>query len=57
MNAKVKAILFNLFLANVPILYPLKTPKNLWFFGVFRGYKMRALARIWLTRFYQIDSK
>ena len=35
----------NPFQANVPILYPLKTPENLWCFGVFRGYKMRALAR------------
>ena len=25
------------FLANVPILYHLKTPENLWFSGVFRG--------------------
>ena len=30
--------------ANVPILYPLKTPENLKFSGVFRGYKMGALA-------------
>ena len=37
--------LFNPFLANVPILYPLKTPENLWFSGVFRGYKMGTLAR------------
>ena len=36
----------NLFLANVlPILYPLKTPEKLWVSGVFRGYKMGALAR------------
>ena len=25
------------FLANVPILYPLKTPQNQMFFNVFRG--------------------
>ena len=31
--------------ANVPILYPLKRPENLWFSGVFRGYKIRTLAR------------
>ena len=37
--------LINPFLANVPILYTLKTPENLWFSGVFRGYKTRALAR------------
>ena len=27
------------FLANVPKLYPLKTPENQKVFGVFRGYK------------------
>ena len=36
---------FNPFLANVPILYPLRAPENQRFFGVFRGYKMEALAR------------
>ena len=35
----------NPFLANVPVLYPQKTLENLWFFGVFRGYKMGTLAR------------
>ena len=25
--------------ANVPFLYLLKTSENLWFFGVFRGYR------------------
>ena len=35
----------NPFLAYVPILYPLETPENLWFSGVFRGYKMGTLAR------------
>ena len=35
----------NQFLTNVPILYPLKTPGNLWFSRVFRGgYKMGTLA-------------
>ena len=33
------------FMANIAILYPLKTPENLWFSGVFRGYKMGTLAR------------
>ena len=34
------------FLANVPILYPLKTTENLWFSGVLGGgYKMETLAR------------
>ena len=35
----------NPFLANVPISYPLKTPENLWFSGVFRGYEMGTLTR------------
>ena len=35
----------NPFQANAPILYPLKTSENLWFSGVFRGYKMGTLAR------------
>ena len=34
----------NPFLANVPILYPLKTPENQRFSGVFRAYKMGTLA-------------
>ena len=37
--------LINLFLVNIPILYPLKTLENRWFSGVFRGYKMETLAR------------
>ena len=32
------------FLANVPILNPLKTPENLWLSGVFMGFKMEILA-------------
>ena len=36
-------LLINQFLANVPILYTLKTWERLWFFGVFRGYKMGTL--------------
>ena len=36
---------FNPFLANGPILYSLKTPENLWFFGVFRGYEMETFDR------------
>ena len=31
--------------ANVSILYPLKTPENQRFSGIFRGYKMGTLAR------------
>ena len=37
--------LFNLFMSNVPILYPLKAPKNQIFKVVFRGFKMGALTR------------
>ena len=37
--------LLNPFLANVPNLYPLKTPNNQRFSCVFRGYKMETLAR------------
>ena len=32
------------FLANVPILHPLKTPENERFSDVFRGYKLGTLA-------------
>lgn len=35
---------FDPFMVNVPILHPLKTPGNLWFYGVFRGYKIRKFA-------------
>ena len=42
--------LLNPFLANVSILYPLKTPENQRFSGVFRGYKMGTLARNGLTQ-------
>ena len=35
----------NPFLANVPILHPLKTQEKLWFSSVFRGYRMRTLAK------------
>ena len=34
----------NPFLANAPILYPLKTPENERFSDVFRGYKLGTLA-------------
>ena len=39
-----KIVLVNPFLANVPILYPLKTPENQRFSVVFKGYKMGTLA-------------
>ena len=39
---------FDPFHANVPILYPLKTP-NVWFSGDFRGYNMEILAGNRLT--------
>ena len=38
-------ICLNPFHANVPILYPLKTPENQRFSHVFKGYKMETLAR------------
>ena len=40
-----KLELINLFQINVFILYPMKTPEKQRFSGVFRGYKMGALAR------------
>ena len=43
--------IIELFLTNVCTLYPLKTPENLCFFGVFRGYKMGTLARNGLNNF------
>ena len=46
-----KISVINPFMANVPVLYTLKTPENLWFSGVFREYKMEILARIGLTDF------
>ena len=36
-NASFVALPIDLFLANIPILYPLKTPENQRFSGVFRG--------------------
>ena len=48
---------FNPFLASVPILYPLKTPENLWFSGVFRGYEMGTLARNGLMLHCEMHSK
>ena len=44
-------IFVNAYLANVPILYPLKAPGNLAFSGVFRESKMRILARNGFTHF------
>ena len=43
-NKEALNVTVNTFLVNVSILYPLKTPENLWFSGVFRGYKMGTLA-------------
>ena len=40
-----KKLKLNLFLINVFNLYPMKTPEKRRFSGVFRGYKMGALAR------------
>ena len=38
-----KMLFVNLFLTNIPILYPLKTPENQTFPFVFRGCKMGPL--------------
>ena len=35
---------------DFPILYSLQTPENLWFSGVFSGYKMGKLARNGLVK-------
>ena len=43
-----------LFLANVLILYPLKTSEKLRFSDVFRGYKVGTLARSGLN---QVEEK
>ena len=37
--------IINSFLINVPIFYPLKTPENPWFSGVYRRYRMGTLAK------------
>ena len=47
--------IINLFLVNVTNLYPLKTPENPRFSGVFRIYKMRTLAIIVLLRKQQTN--
>ena len=50
--------IINPFMANVPITCPLKTPENLSFSGVFRGYIMGTMARnglIITTLFTNID--
>ena len=49
-------LFFNPFLANVPILHPLKTLENLCFTDVFREYKMETLARNGL-KICMIDGK
>ena len=38
----------NLFLVNVPILYPLKARKNIVSAGVFRGYKNGNIGQKWV---------
>ena len=43
-NVSLKCI--NLFLTNVPLLYPLKTLENFWFSDAFRGYKSGTLVEI-----------
>ena len=51
MCMKVKELIFNPFLANGPILYPLETPQNQRFSGVFRGYKVGTLTGSGLMNF------
>ena len=49
---KLNKKLINPFLANLPNLYPLKTPENnSWFFGVFKGSEMGKLTRNGLITF------
>ena len=54
-SSRIKALgltgIINPFLANVPILYPLRTPENQSFSGVFRGHKIGTLVRIGLSMF------
>ena len=38
-------------MANVDILYPLETTENLWFSGIFRGYKIETLTKNGLSQF------
>ena len=45
----------NPFLANVCLLYPLKTPKNLWIFGAFWEYKVGTLARNGLNLYVSVN--
>ena len=45
MSHSIANALLNPFLATVHILYPMKTTENLWFSVLFRGYKIRTLAR------------
>ena len=40
-----EGIFIDTFLANVPIVYPLKASENLWISGIFRGYRMGTLAK------------
>ena len=51
-----EVVTLNPFLASVPILYPMKTPENQRFFGVFRRYKMGILARNGLTKYKSLNS-
>ena len=37
--------IYNPFLANVPISYPLRKPENLWFSSFLRGYQMGILSK------------
>ena len=48
--------MFNPFLTNVPLLYPLKTSENLRFSDDFRGYRRGTLVENGLTRSFKDPS-
>ena len=47
----ISSLCVNLFMANVGILYLLETTENLWFSGIFRGYKIETLTKNGLSQF------
>ena len=44
-QSKIDHNFLNYFWAIFLFLYPLKTPENLWFSGVFRGYEIGTLTK------------
>ena len=49
---KSKQGLINLFVAQVPTLYPLETTEKLRFSGVFRGYKSGSIGQKYVMKIY-----